>query len=264
MACPAPSEAEDGARHGHRWPRHPTSARRVRRHGDRHDAQPHPPWRRSRCRLHRVLGAPRGPLVAVLRSTVGWPSRPDQDREVHRVGGAESASATFPELEPRRRSLDRLAVALDRLVASSRSPSSAASIYERSRRCAASPSAAGWPRAGYAFLVNKYYLDDLYENVIVAGIAARSPGRRTGSTRTSSTRIVNGAGIGARAGRALGLPALDQRRGRRRRQRRRRGRRGERQALRPVQSGKVNQYGALLFGAAAIGALDPRHHRLGA
>jgi NADH-quinone oxidoreductase subunit L len=26
-------------------------------------------------------------------------------------------------------------------------------------------------------------------------------------------------------------------------------------ALRPVQSGKVNQYGALLFGAAAIGAL---------
>ena len=26
-------------------------------------------------------------------------------------------------------------------------------------------------------------------------------------------------------------------------------------ALRPVQSGRVNQYGALLFGAAAIGAL---------
>ena len=26
-------------------------------------------------------------------------------------------------------------------------------------------------------------------------------------------------------------------------------------ALRPVQSGKINQYGALLFGAAAIGAL---------
>ena len=26
-------------------------------------------------------------------------------------------------------------------------------------------------------------------------------------------------------------------------------------ALRPVQSGKVNQYGALLFGAAAVGAI---------
>jgi NADH-quinone oxidoreductase subunit L len=26
-------------------------------------------------------------------------------------------------------------------------------------------------------------------------------------------------------------------------------------AIRPIQSGKVNQYGALLFGAAAIGAL---------
>ena len=30
---------------------------------------------------------------------------------------------------------------------------------------------------------------------------------------------------------------------------------GSGQALRPVQSGKVQQYGALLFGAAAIGAL---------
>jgi len=27
------------------------------------------------------------------------------------------------------------------------------------------------------------------------------------------------------------------------------------EALQPVQSGKVNQYGALLFGAAAVGAL---------
>jgi NADH-quinone oxidoreductase subunit L len=27
------------------------------------------------------------------------------------------------------------------------------------------------------------------------------------------------------------------------------------EALRPVQSGKVNQYGALLFGAAAVGAI---------
>ncbi|MEY3566704.1 MAG: NADH-quinone oxidoreductase subunit, partial [Actinomycetota bacterium] len=31
--------------------------------------------------------------------------------------------------------------------------------------------------------------------------------------------------------------------------------RGTGGALRPVQSGKVNQYGALLFAAAAIGAL---------
>ena len=34
--------------------------------------------------------------------------------------------------------------------------------------------------------------------------------------------------------------------------------------LRLLQSGKVQQYGALLFGAAAIGALAPRDHRLGA
>ena len=29
----------------------------------------------------------------------------------------------------------------------------------------------------------------------------------------------------------------------------------QRHALQPVQSGKVNQYGALLFGAAAVGGL---------
>jgi NADH-quinone oxidoreductase subunit L len=30
---------------------------------------------------------------------------------------------------------------------------------------------------------------------------------------------------------------------------------GSGHALQPVQSGKVNQYGALLFGAAAVGAI---------
>ena len=83
----------------------------------------------------------------------------------------------------------------------------------------------------------------------------RSPAPPTGSTRTSSTpsstapgrlgrkvggifyrdidqRIVDGAVNGS------GAVAT-----------------GSGQALRPVQSGRVNQYGALLFGAAAVGAI---------
>jgi NADH-quinone oxidoreductase subunit L len=107
----------------------------------------------------------------------------------------------------------------------------------------------------YNFLLNKYYLDELYEKVIVRGIAgpiaagiywinqnvidgivnqAGIRTRRTGGWiyRNIDQRVVDGAvnGSGAAA-------------------------RGSGSALRPVQSGKVNQYGALLFGAAAIGAL---------
>ena len=37
---------------------------------------------------------------------------------------------------------------------------------------------------GYTLLVNKYYLDDLYEKVIVAGISGPIARGRSGSTRT--------------------------------------------------------------------------------
>lgn len=109
--------------------------------------------------------------------------------------------------------------------------------------------------AGYRFLRNKYYLDHLYENVIVKAVAypiaravywvnqrvidaivdgAGRTGRKSGEWvyRNIDQRVVDAAvnGSGAAA-------------------------RGTGGALRPIQSGKVNQYGALLFGAAAIGAL---------
>ena len=42
-------------------------------------------------------------------------------------------------------------------------------------------------KAGHEFLLNKYYLDHLYTDVIVGAIRGRSPRGRTGSTRTSST-----------------------------------------------------------------------------
>jgi len=110
-------------------------------------------------------------------------------------------------------------------------------------------------RAGYLFLANKYYLDDLYEKVIVHGLA--HPIARAGYWVNQHVidGIVNAA---ARVGRLFGGWAyrnIDQRvvdgavnasgtvansTG---------------TALRPVQSGKVNQYGALLFGAAAVAAV---------
>ena len=110
-------------------------------------------------------------------------------------------------------------------------------------------------RWGHNFLVNKYYLDHLYEKVIVHGIAhpiaqaaywtnqrvldgivngAGKFGRRSGEWvyRNIDQRVVDGAVNGS------GLMASE-----------------SGHALQPVQSGKVNQYGALLFGAAAVAAI---------
>jgi len=110
-------------------------------------------------------------------------------------------------------------------------------------------------RAGYKFLWNKYYLDHLYENVIVRGIAHPLARAMYWVNQNVLDGIVNGAG---RTGRKVGeitYKVVDQ------------GivdgvvngsgaaARGTGTALRPTQSGKVSQYGALLFAAAALAAL---------
>ena len=107
----------------------------------------------------------------------------------------------------------------------------------------------------HTFLVNKLYLDHLYEKVIVRAFAypiskaaywfnqniidgavdgAGRSGRRTGEWvyRNIDQRLVDGAVN------ASGMVASE-----------------SGHALQPIQSGKVNQYGALLFGAAAVGAI---------
>ena len=113
------------------------------------------------------------------------------------------------------------------------------------------------PVAGgiHRFLVNKLYLDWLYENVIVRAVAYPISKAAYWINQNVIDGIVNGAG---RAGKQTGnwvYRNIDQRvvdgavnasgfaasEG------------GH--ALQPVQSGKVSQYGALLFGAATVGAL---------
>ena len=110
-------------------------------------------------------------------------------------------------------------------------------------------------RGGFTFLKNKYYLDALYENVIVRAIAhpiakaaywvnqhvldATVDGVGTGARRTGQwvydnidQKVVDGAVNGS------GFAASE-----------------IGHAMQPTQSGKVSQYGALLFGAAAVGAI---------
>ena len=109
--------------------------------------------------------------------------------------------------------------------------------------------------AGYAFLANKYYLDHLYELVIVRSIAHPIARGAYWINQNVLDGIVNGAGIGSRRIAGWVYRNVDQKvvdaavngTGS--------AAQGAGGALQPVQSGKVNQYGALLFGAAAIGAL---------
>ncbi len=109
--------------------------------------------------------------------------------------------------------------------------------------------------AGHKFLVNKYYLDALYEGVIVKAIAHPIAAAAYWTNQHVLDGIVNAVGIGTRRtglwvyrnvdqrvvdGAVNGSGATAQ---------------GAGGVLQPVQSGKVSMYGALLFGAAAVGAL---------
>ena len=110
-------------------------------------------------------------------------------------------------------------------------------------------------KAGHTFLVNKYYLDDLYEKVVVKAIAHPIAQAAYWVNQHVIDGIVNRVGLGGKAVGQFVYRYIDQ------------GlvdgvvngsgttARGAGGALQPVQSGKVSMYGALLFGAAAVGAL---------
>ncbi|WP_394939721.1 NADH-quinone oxidoreductase subunit L [uncultured Ilumatobacter sp.] len=110
-------------------------------------------------------------------------------------------------------------------------------------------------RGGYLFLKNKYYLDLLYQNVFVYFVSRPLAKATYWFNQNVIDGAVNGVGTsGKKAGdwvynnidqkivdgavNASGTVASETGHG-----------------LQPVQSGKVNQYGALLFGAATVGAI---------
>ena len=130
------------------------------------------------------------------------------------------------------------------------------------RRSRASRSATRLAHAGYTFLENKYYLDDLYEDVIVgvdqgpdrAGVVLvqparhrrcrqrrrrRAPGSSGGSPTTCSTRRASTA-------RSTASPRSPARRG---------------GLLRYVQSGRVQRYALLLFAAVGLLSLALLHRQ---
>ncbi len=106
--------------------------------------------------------------------------------------------------------------------------------------------------AGYQFLVNKYYLDALYENVIVAGIAGPIARASYWFNQNVIDAVINGAGRGARVVGKFTYEKLDQR-----------GVDGAVNGmaeitgesgglLRYLQSGRVQRYALLLFGAVGL------------
>lgn len=109
--------------------------------------------------------------------------------------------------------------------------------------------------AGYQFLENKYYLDVLYEKIIVRSIAHPISRGAYWINQIILDGIVNRAGLGSKAVAGWVYRNIDQRVVDGAVNKSGDAAQGAGSIVRPVQSGKVNQYGALLFGAAAIGAL---------
>ena len=109
--------------------------------------------------------------------------------------------------------------------------------------------------AGHRFLVNKLYLDHLYENVIVKAIAYPIARAAYWTNQNVLDGIVNAVGKGGKRSGEFVYRYIDQgivdgivnTSGRAASE--------GGHALQPVQSGKVNQYGALLFAAATVGAI---------
>ncbi|MDA0298720.1 MAG: NADH-quinone oxidoreductase subunit L [Actinobacteria bacterium] len=110
-------------------------------------------------------------------------------------------------------------------------------------------------RGGYRLLDNKYYLDTLYENVIVKAIV----GPIAAGAYWFNQRILDGI-LHAVAGTSRTIAGwvyrnIDQRVVDGAVNNSGKATRGAGGVLQPVQSGKVSQYGALLFSAAAVAAL---------
>jgi NADH-quinone oxidoreductase subunit L len=107
-------------------------------------------------------------------------------------------------------------------------------------------------RNGYGLLVNKYYLDHLYTGVVAGGIKGPVARAAYWVNQRVIDGVVNGAGLGARRAGHYVYDVVDQKvvdgvvngTGL--------TAEGSGQVLRGIQSGKVQQYAALLFAGAAL------------
>jgi NADH-quinone oxidoreductase subunit L len=110
-------------------------------------------------------------------------------------------------------------------------------------------------RAGYTLLVNKYYLDVLYTDIIVGSIKGPIAQAAYWFDQRVIDGVVNGAGVGAREVGRFTYDVIDQRvvdglangAGA--------GAEEGGSILRLIQTGRVQQYAAVLFGAAALFAV---------
>ena len=110
-------------------------------------------------------------------------------------------------------------------------------------------------RRGYRLLDNKYYLDALYENVIVKAITGPIAAGAYWFNQHILDRILHAIAGMSRTVAGWVYRNIDQRVVDGAVNNSGKATRGAGGVLQPVQSGKVSQYGALLFGAAAVAAL---------
>jgi NADH-quinone oxidoreductase subunit L len=110
-------------------------------------------------------------------------------------------------------------------------------------------------RAGYNLLINKYYLDALYEKVIVKAIAGPIAAAAYWFNQNVLDGILHAVAAVSRVFSGWVYRNIDQRVVDGTVNNSGKATKGAGGVLAPVQSGKVSQYGALLFSAAAVAAL---------
>jgi NADH-quinone oxidoreductase subunit L len=110
-------------------------------------------------------------------------------------------------------------------------------------------------RAGYNLLINKYYLDALYEKVIVKAVAGPIASAAYWFNQNVLDGILHAVAKFSRVLSGWVYRNIDQRVVDGTVNNSGKATKGAGGVLAPVQSGKVSQYGALLFSAAAVAAL---------
>ncbi len=111
-------------------------------------------------------------------------------------------------------------------------------------------------RAGYRLLVNKYYLDHLYTGIVIGSIKGAIARAAYWVNQKVIDGVVNGVGVASKWSGNWVYKYLDQKGVDRVVNGAGFGAEGFGGILRTIQTGRVQQYGALLFGATAVLALS--------